>query len=71
MCNFEFFMPTRVLFGPGKLQTLGDVALPGKKALIATTNCSSVKKFGYLAALTKELDRAGVAHVFFDQVRPN
>ena len=56
MYNFNFYMPTKVLFGPGKLGELHNEALPGKKALIVTTNGTSVKKYGYLASLQKELD---------------
>ena len=59
------------MFGAGKLQSLHKEKMPGEKALIATTNGKSVKKYGYLAALEKELDLAGVAHELFDQVRPN
>ena len=71
MYYFDFYMPAKVLFGAGKLQSLHSEKLPGKKALIATTNGTSVKKYGYLAALEKELDLAGVSYELFDQVRPN
>ena len=71
MYNFIFDNPVRVLYGPGQLQHLHEETLPGKKALIATSNGTSTKKYGYLAALEKELDAAGVAHVLFDEVRPN
>lgn len=71
MYNFVFHMLAKVLFGPGKLQTLHEETLPGKKALIVTTNGTSVKKYGYLASLEKELDLAGVGHELFDQIRPN
>ncbi len=71
MYNFNFFMPTKVLFGPGKLKELHSEMLPGKKALIVTSNGTSVKKYGYLESLGKELDEAGVAYALFDQIRPN
>ena len=71
MYNFVFDNPVRVLFGPGQLQNLHNEQLPGKKALIATSNGSSTKKYGYLAAVEKELDQAGVAYVLFDEIRPN
>lgn len=71
MYNFNFFMPTKVLFGPGKLKELRSEMLPGKKALIVTSNGTSVKKYGYLESLEKELDEAGVAYALFDQIRPN
>ena len=71
MYNFNFFMPKKVLFGPGKLKELHSEMLPGKKALIVTSNGTSVKKYGYLESLEKELDEAGVAYALFDQIRPN
>jgi alcohol dehydrogenase len=64
-------MPTKVLFGPGKLSELYTEQLPGKKALIVTSNGQSTKKYGYLAAVEKELDLAGVEHALFDEIRPN
>lgn len=71
MNNFIFNMPTKVLFGAGQLSHLHEQTLPGKKALIATSNGTSTKKYGYLASVEKELDLAGVAHVLFDEIRPN
>ncbi|MDO4554827.1 MAG: iron-containing alcohol dehydrogenase, partial [Lachnospiraceae bacterium] len=71
MNNFIFNMPTRVLFGSGQLNHLHEEVLPGKKALIVTSNGSSTKKYGYLERVEKELDQAGVAHALFDEIRPN
>ena len=71
MDAYNFFAPTRVLFGPGKLSELGDQKLPGSKALLVTTGGKSVKANGYLARVEAELDRAGVAHVLFDRIEPN
>jgi len=71
MYNFNFYMPTKVLFGAGKLGELHSEEMPGKKALIATSNGTSVKQYGYLASVEKELDLAGVEHVLFDEIRPN
>ena len=69
--NFAFYMPTKVLFGAGQLQNLRNEQLPGKKALIVTSNGQSTKKYGYLARGEKELELAGVGHVLFDEIRPN
>ena len=71
MYNFQFFMPTKVLFGAGQLGNLHLEQMPGKKALIVTSNGSSTKKYDYLEAVERELDLAGVGHVLFDEVRPN
>lgn len=71
MYNFQFFMPTKVLFGAGQLKNLHLEQMPGRKALIVTSNGQSTKKYGYLAAVGHELDEAGVEHVLFDGIRPN
>ncbi len=71
MSQFIFNNTTRVLFGAGQLSNLHKEQLPGKKALIATSNGTSVKKYGYLDRLQKELDLAGVSCEVFDEVRPN
>ena len=70
MYNFNFYNPVKVLFGPGRLNDLHEEALPGKKALIAIGG-QSVKKYGYLERLEKQLDMAGVEHVIFKGIRPN
>lgn len=71
MYNFNFYNPVKVLFGPGKLNELHSETLPGKKALIVTTNGTAVKKYGYLDRVQKELDLAGVEYAVFAEVRPN
>ena len=71
MYSFNFFMPTKVLFGAGQLKNLHLEQMPGKKALIVTSNGQSTKKYGYLAAVEQELELAGVSHILFDEVRPN
>lgn len=71
MNPFVFNMPTKVLIGPGQLSNLHEENMPGKKALIVTTGGESVKKYGYLERVEKELELAGAEHVLFDQVRPN
>lgn len=71
MQQFQFFLPTKVLFGAGQLKNLHLEQMPGRKALIVTSNGQSVKKYGYLAAVEQELEQAGVEHVLFDGVRPN
>ena len=70
MYNFDFYNPVKVLFGAGRLNDLHNEQLPGKKALI-TIGGTSVKKYGYLERLEKELDKAGVKHVLFEGIRPN
>lgn len=68
---FNFYLPTRILFGQGMLNELHKQALPGKKALIVVSSGQSVKKYGYLARLQEQLDKAKVEYVVFDKILPN
>lgn len=52
--NFNFYMPSRVIFGKGSLNNLHKQKLPGKKALIVTGG-TSIKKFSYLKRLEEQL----------------
>ncbi len=71
MYNFNFDIPTRILFGAGRVRDLHSEKLPGTKALVAVSCGSSVKRHGYLATVERELDLAGVPHALFDEIRPN
>ncbi|TKZ35218.1 iron-containing alcohol dehydrogenase, partial [Brachyspira catarrhinii] len=62
--NFNFYMPSRVIFGKGSLNNLHKQKLPGKKALIVTGG-TSIKKFGYLKRLEEQLDKSNISHVLF------
>lgn len=69
--KFNYFIPTRILFGPGALNDLANEALPGKKALIVISNGNSVKKNGYLERLRAILSNKNVSCVIFDKILPN
>lgn len=69
--KFNYYIPTRILFGKGMLNRLSRQELPGKKALIVTTGGTSVKKYGYLARVEEQLDKAGAEHLLFDRILPN
>ena len=71
MINFNYFIPTRVLFGPGKLNDLAKEPLPGKKALIVVSSGTSMKKFGYLERVQNLLASQNVESVVFDKILPN
>jgi len=68
---FNYFMPTKILFGPGSLDRLKDENLPGKKALIVISAGASMKKYGYLDRLTAILKEKGIDYVVFDKILPN
>lgn len=69
--NFEYNIPTKILFGAGKLENLATEKLPGRKALIVTTNGTSMKKYGYLDRVITLLKKKGIDSVVFDKILPN
>jgi alcohol dehydrogenase len=68
---FNFFMPTRIVFGPGKLAELSELPLPGRKALIVIGAGGSMRRLGYLERVAGMLAARGVASVVFDKILPN
>ena len=69
--SFDFNNPTRLLFGSGMLNSLGQQKLPGRKALLLTSNGSSAKANGYLDRTAAQLKLAGADHVLFDRIMEN
>ena len=61
--NFNLFTPTKLLFGCGKLNELGNQSMPGKKALLLISNGQSVRTTGTLDRTVAQLDKANAAHV--------
>lgn len=69
--HFNYFMPTKIVFGKGRLKELANEDLPGSKALIVMTSGQSMRKFGYLEKVVGYLDEAGVESIVFDKILPN
>lgn len=69
--QFDYFVPTKILFGKGQLSNLHSQKLPGKKALIVISSGKSTRSNGYLAKVEEQLDLAGVSHTVFDKILPN
>lgn len=69
--NYTFNVPTKVLFGAGRLDDLHCEKMPGKKALIVISNGKSTKANGYLERTEAELKAAGADYVVFDKIQPN
>lgn len=69
--NFNYYIPTRVLFGKGQLANLHSQKLPGHKALIVISAGKSVRSNGYLARVEQQLDMAGVTYSIFDKIQSN
>lgn len=72
MINFNYYIPTQMLFGPGKLNELATIALPGKKAMIVITGGTSMKKYGYIDRVIRLLkENQNTEAVVFDKILPN
>lgn len=71
MNTFNYYVPTKALFGCGQLKNLSSQKLPGKKALIVISNGKSTHENGYLAKLEEQLSLADTEYVIFDKIQPN
>ena len=69
--DFNLFTPTKLLFGRGKLNELGNQKLPGRKALLLISSGQSVKTSGTLDRVTAQLDKAGAAYVICNNIHEN
>lgn len=68
---YQFFNPTRVLFGTGQLNNLHAQTMPGKKAMVVISNGKSTRESGALERTLSQLSMAGVETVLFDKVGAN
>jgi alcohol dehydrogenase YqhD (iron-dependent ADH family) len=71
MENFQYYNPTKVIFGKDVIDQLGNEALIyGKKALIIIGQ-GSVRKNGLYARVLSLLNIAGINHVTYEGIKPN
>lgn len=61
--QFTLFSHTKLLFGAGKLATLGEETLPGRKALLLLSSGKSARLSGALDIVTVQMEKAGVTSV--------
>ncbi len=73
MLNFQYYMPTRLIFGPDTLNQLGDTPhLPrGKKAMVVIGESGIMIKLGYLERVQSQLAKQDVQTIVYDKVIPN
>lgn len=69
--SFHFYNPTRIVFGSGTLNELGNQALPGKKALLLMSCGKSAKVSGAYDRTLEQLKKAGVEVAEFAKVMEN
>lgn len=69
--NFNFYNPTNLIFGSGRLNDLGSQKMPGSKALLLISSGKSVKIYGTLDRVEQQLRKAGVTYVVCDNIHEN
>jgi alcohol dehydrogenase len=73
MLNFQYYMPTRIVFGPDTLKSLADTPhLPrGGKAMVVIGESGAMVRLGYLARVQGLLSAQDVQTIVYDNIRPN
>lgn len=69
--NFDFYNPTHILFGSGKLDELGNQPMPGKKALLLISSGKSAKVSGALERTQAQLEKADVEYAVCAKIHEN
>lgn len=71
MVEFDFEIPTKILFGSGKLEVLKREKLPGKLALIVHSSGKTLKENGYLDRVIEALKHQEIEYLIYDKIIPN
>src|SRR3954452_2159021 len=71
MIPFDFHCPTRIIFGPGKLNELGALAsvLGAKRVLVVSDR--GIAKAGHTSRGIRSLEQNGLAVALFDRIEEN
>ncbi len=69
--NFNFYNPTILIFGSGRLNDLGSQNMPRSKALLLISSGKSVKTYGTLDRVEEQLKKAGVTYIVCDNIHEN
>ena len=71
MIPFDFQLRTRIVFGPGRIDSLGELAaeLPARRALLVSD--PGIVAAGHVQQATSSLEAAGLSVQLFDQVAEN
>jgi alcohol dehydrogenase class IV len=71
MKNFNFFMPTQIRFGTGRINDLKEVLPPvGKRCLVVSRPIQGSQKKTY-ERINEILENAGIIFHYFDEIVPN
>jgi len=69
--NFVFFLPTRVVFGAGAIDLVGQEASPWGQRALLVTGTTFARRSGLIDRLHASLSDAGIAVTLFDKIEPN
>ncbi len=67
--SFTHYIPTKIIFGNGRLKKLNKQKLPGKKAMIVTQK--ALMDLGIVERVTSQLDEMKIEYTIFDKVVSN
>jgi len=71
MQDFSFYSPTRLIFGVGASENVGEQIAPLAKRVLLHYGSERVAESGLLGRIQASLTRAGVAYTVLGGVRPN
>ncbi|MCE5257422.1 MAG: iron-containing alcohol dehydrogenase [Spirochaetaceae bacterium] len=72
MDSFSYYLPTRLIFGPGKLAELATTSyFPWNKALLVIGSGGAMRRSGTLAQVQSLLASRGVVTIVYDKVKSN
>lgn len=69
--SFNMYVPTRFVFGNGRLSELHQQKMPGKKAILAISNGKSVRENGTLDRTLEQFKKAGIEAAVFNGIGAN
>ena len=69
--QFEFYVPTRIVFGEGTLSELNNRYMPGRKALLVMSKGGSAVKSGAYDRVYQALSSAGAPPVVYAGIGSN
>ena len=69
--SYEFFIPTRIIFGSGSLKELPDVAREWGNKVLLITGRNSMRRLGITDQVITELEKGGLTVTAFEKVEPN
>ncbi|MGC9106999.1 MAG: iron-containing alcohol dehydrogenase [Infirmifilum sp.] len=68
---FNLWLPTRIIFRRGAIETIGQLASKHGRKAIVITGRTFARKYGYDAKIRQILEESGLTCSFFSDVEPN